>query len=512
MSEPPYSNSVGCVVSFPSCGGSLNPTEIRRESADSATTVSVSPLGTLPCCCQILTNGCQDDSQSSRKKSSSSCQNSSYSEPKHCTDPTSTIINHIKSGCTLTYSTVGQIPSDNHEVLATNSRIDNKMTISCPDNLVDYRQPMSEPSDPFVNDHIHISPSVGNLKLSSGNRNSSEFHKRNSLQDFDIDSNVIKKLMNKMINGNRNANESAISKNKMKSVQEYLSTQNIPEGFLMEKLISRSVPGNLNEDVTLLINNQFTTPIHALNRKVKDKTLESEISETIIIQQESNTYQHPELIPVKSNPKLALDCNSKNKDKLVSFTKTLTKVDSINSSESIFSSPSTSCSPNVPLPPKIVWGPNTLESNDFTAEIDIDKDPDISKHDQPEIVPTKLFDEFTDKAAVYTPPYDSNRFCLIDKSLASPTSNIKSCDTSMQQEAPEPVHEVIKEKANNKKQPIEVHDGRGTANIKISLEPCESPTIEKGKRRPPLQRGISRNKSDPKILPVHIHVEIFIFL
>ena len=506
MSETPYSNSVGCVVSFPSCGGSLNPTEIRRESGESAATVSVSHLGPLPCCCQILTNGCQDGSQTSRKKSSSSCQNSSsLSEPGHLTDPTSRIVNHNKAGCTLTYSTIGQTPSDNHEVLATNSRIDNhsltnKMTISCPDHLVDCRQPKSEPTCPSINNHIHISPSVGNLKISLPEGNSLHFPKRNSLQDSNRDSNDTKTLVHKQNNGNNNANDCPISKNKKKSVQEYLSTQYIPGGFLMEKIISKSVPGNLNEDMTLLINNQFTTPIHSLNKKDVNQPIESELSETIIIQQESNSYQHPELIQVKSNLQLAVNYNSENQDESVCFTNT--KVDSINSSELVSSSPSTSCSPNVPPSPKIGWGQIPSDNNDLSTEID--KDLDIPKPDQPETVPTKPFDDFTDKAAVYTPPYDSNKFYLIDKSLAIPTSNIKSCDTTMQKEAPK--SEVSGEKAN-KKQTIEVHDGGGTANIKISLEPCESPPIETGKRRPPLQRGISRNKSDPKILPVHIHVE-----
>ena len=40
-----------------------------------------------------------------------------------------------------------------------------------------------------------------------------------------------------------------------------------------------------------------------------------------------------------------------------------------------------------------------------------------------------------------------------------------------------------------------------------------NPPKDEGKvRRPPLQRGISRNKSDPKLLPVTGHCSCFLFL
>lgn len=56
--------------------------------------------------------------------------------------------------------------------------------------------------------------------------------------------------------------------------------------------------------------------------------------------------------------------------------------------------------------------------------------------------------------------------------------------------------------ADNQTKPNLVQDGGGLLD----------PTVIRPKKKPPLQRGISRNKSDPKLLPVIIIASIYLFI
>ena len=50
---------------------------------------------------------------------------------------------------------------------------------------------------------------------------------------------------------------------------------------------------------------------------------------------------------------------------------------------------------------------------------------------------------------------------------------------------------------------VTVQEDGGVPPVTLEAEKLEVPPVkEVPKRRPPLQRGISRNKSDPKLLPV----------
>ena len=515
MSENPNSNSVGCVVSFPSCGGSLNPREeLRRGSASSAGILSASHLKSLPCCCNILPHGSHDQI----KRNSQCSQNSKAVIRKlssSCGEITALLVQH-NDECVRTPSISETIYNEENDVIGklndfVNDKLSCTMTISGNKQMLEHVKPTfvsTLPSTSYMpfyskgdeleydtlpirtdlNDKLskHIDPAL--VKCEETNKiKSTEGVIHTRANGYELEKTDVESQFN----------------NSKVHIKQSLSIPDIKNICSPNLLLSQSVPGSINEDIHLAANNLFPP------QEQNIEPVSINISKHIFLCQETPDTSKKESVISSPTMKTALtdesikDCN----DLIETF-----------SIDDWQSKSKESKMPNGPFSPKLGWGCMSLTNDNCVACIPTSSciSPSIENKRNDKILPV-VKEKISDKVPVYRPPYESQTPSFLNKSYFNDsTKTIKevsiACDKSlMEKKLIESEDDPFTECDNTKKKEKKILHDMGNSKIKISLEPCDSPVVI-GKRRPPLQRGISRNKSDPKLLPVHIHDFIINFL
>ena len=260
MNENPNSNSVGCVVSFPSCGGSLNPREeLRRGSASSAGILSASHLKSLPCCCNILPHGSHDQI----KRNSQCSQNSKAVIRKlssSCGEITALLVQH-NDECVRTPSISETICNEENDVTGklndfVNNKLSCTMTISGNKQILEHVKPTlvgTFPSTsymPFYSKGGELEYDTLPVRTDLNDKLSK--HIEPAFVNCE-ETNIIKNTEGEL---EKTGVESQFN-NSTVHIKQSLSIPDIKNICSPNLLLSQSVPGSINENIHLAANNLF---------------------------------------------------------------------------------------------------------------------------------------------------------------------------------------------------------------------------------------------------------------